>query len=95
MPDTLTPLPGPLPTVANADLLAEWDLKTVDFGSAAPGDDCSAALPVGKENQLYRGCSCTYTLSLSVGDKTVTQTVFDYIIHHPSTSIPIKITNDL
>jgi hypothetical protein len=90
VPDVLTPTP----TVADADLLAEWDLSTLDAGKSPTGK-CSAPLPAGDENKLYRGCSCTYTLSLGVSDTTVTETVFDYSIHHPSESEPIKIVNDL
>jgi hypothetical protein len=90
VPDTLTPTP----TVADADLLAEWDLATLDAGPA-PAGGCEAPLPPGQENELYRGCACTYTLSLGVSDTTVTETVFDFGLHHPSTSEPIKIVNDL
>lgn len=94
VPDNLFPVPGPLPTVADAELLVEWDLLTLDAGPS-PQDGCDAPLPAGQENKLYRGCACTYTLSLGVADTTVTETVFDYNIHHPSTSEPIKIVNDL
>jgi hypothetical protein len=93
VPDTLTPLPGPLPNDANADLLVEWDLTTLDAGALPGGTTCETAPDVG--NQLYRGCACTFTLSLGVSDKTVTETVGDYYSHHPGTSQPIKIINDL
>lgn len=85
---------SPTPTTADASLLAEWDLSTLDAG-AAPPPGCSAPLPAGKDNDLYRGCSCTYTLSLGVSDTTLTETAFDLDLHHPSTSEPIKIVNDL
>jgi hypothetical protein len=91
VPDVLTPTP----TAADADLLAEWDLTTLDAGPAPAGGGCDSPLPAGEENDLYRGCSCTYTLTLGVSDKTVTETVFDYSLHHPSESEPIKIVNDL
>ena len=90
VPDVLTPAP----TVADADLLAEWDLTTLDAGPA-PAGGCGSPLPAGQENDLYRGCSCTYSLTLGVSDTTVTETVFDYGLHHPSQTEPIKIVNDL
>lgn len=94
VPDTLTIVPGPLPTAADADLLVEWDLTTLDAGPS-PSGKCDAPLPAGSENKLYRSCACTYTLSLGVSDKTVTESVGDYNLHHPGTSLPIKIINDL
>jgi hypothetical protein len=95
VPDTLTVVPGPLPTDADANLLAEWDLTTLDAGSLPIGTNCETAPVPPDPNQLYRDCACTYTLSLSVSDNTVTETVGDYSFHHPSTSQPIKIVNDL
>lgn len=93
VPNTLTIVPGPLPTAADADLLVEWDLKqTLDMGMKG---DCDASIPHPNENKLYRKCSCTYTLSLEVSDKTVTESVSDYNIHHRITYQPIKIVNDL
>ncbi len=92
VPDTLAIVPTP----ADAELLAEWDLATLDTGTPPPPPaGCEAPLPPGQENRLYRGCECTYTLSLGVNDTTVTETIFDYNLHHPSTSQPIKIVNDL
>jgi hypothetical protein len=93
VPDTLTPLPGPMAGDVNADLLVEWDLTTLDAGPLPVKETCESAPDVG--NKLYRTCACTYTLSLGVNDKTVTETIFDYNLHHPSTSEPIKIVNDL
>lgn len=87
-------VPNTLPVMGLPDLLAEWDLTTLDAG-VAPGGDCGTPLPPGQLNKLYRHCSCTYTLSLGVDDTTVSETVYDYGIHHPSTSQPIKIVNDL
>jgi hypothetical protein len=94
VPDTLSPLPGPMAGVVNADLLVEWDLTTLDAGSlpaVPPGVTCESAPDVG--NKLYKTCSCTYTLRLSVSDTTVT--VSDVSLHNPTTSQPIKIINDL
>jgi hypothetical protein len=91
VPNFLTPTP----TAADADVLAEWDLTTLDAGPRPGGSTCSSPIPPPNQNQLYRRCSCTYSLSLGVSDTTVTQTVFDYGLHHPSTTIPIKIVNDL
>ena len=92
VPDSLAFSPAPV--AADADLLAEWDLTTLDAG-ASPTGTCGAALPVGQENKLYRHCACEYTLALGVQDKTVTQTVSDYYLHHPGVDLPIKIVNDL
>lgn len=91
VPDTLTPLPGPMAEDVNADLLVEWDLVTLDAGPLPAGDSCETAPDVG--NKLYRKCACTYTLSLGVNDKTVEEGAS--FTHHPSTNKPIKIINDL
>jgi len=86
---------SPTPTVADAAVLAEWDLTTLDAGAKPAGATCSSPIPAPNQNRLYRKCSCTYSLTLGVSDTTVTQTVSDYGLHHPSTTIPIKIVNDL
>jgi hypothetical protein len=93
VPSALT-FPGPtfLPLDADADVLAEWDLTTLDAG-ASPTGKCDAPLPAGSEHELYRGCSCTYTLGLGVNDKTVEEG--SSFVHHPSVNMPIKIVNDL
>jgi hypothetical protein len=92
VPDTL----AIVPTTADADLLAEWDLTTLDEGSHAPGGDCTAPFPpMTDPNTLYRGCACEFTLSLGVSDTTLTESVGAYAAHHPSTEQPIKIVNDL
>lgn len=91
VPDTLTPLPGPMAEVVNADLLVEWDLTTLDAGALTGEDTCETAPDVG--NKLYRNCACTYSLSLGVNDKTVEEG--SSYIHHPSLTIPIKVINDL
>jgi hypothetical protein len=91
VPDTLAPLPGPMAEDVNADLLVEWDLTTLDAGPLLGEDTCETAPDVG--NKLYRKCACTYTLRLGVNDKTVEEGAS--FTHHPSTSKPIKIINDL
>lgn len=84
-----------VPTSMNADLLAEWNLSALDAGPA-PAAGCAAPLPPGvSANALYRGCSCTYDLSLGVRDKTITESVGEYSLHHPSVTQPLKIVNDL
>jgi hypothetical protein len=87
-------VPNTLPVLGPPDLLAEWDLTNLDAGPA-PGGDCGARMGPGQENMLYRTCSCTYELTLDVRDTTVTETIYDSNIHHPSVSRPIKIINDL
>lgn len=86
--------PGPtfLPTDADADVLAEWNLTTLDAGPSPTGK-CDAPLPGGSEHKLYRSCACTYIMSLGVNDKTVEEGASS--IHHPSIDLPIKIINDL
>ncbi|HKO44670.1 MAG TPA: hypothetical protein VJU84_15430 [Pyrinomonadaceae bacterium] len=81
-----------LPTDADADVLADWDLTTLDAGPSPTGK-CDAPLPGGHEHELYRGCSCTYILALGVNDKTVEEGSTS--VHHPSIDLPIKLVNDL
>jgi hypothetical protein len=83
-----------IPVDADADLLVEWDLTTLDAGPLPGGGHCDTTpLPAGQENRLYRGCACTYTLYLGVSDNTVTES--DWGTHNPTTNQPIKIINDL
>lgn len=90
VPNTLAIIPAD----ADAELLVEWDLATLDAGPLPVGGACDTTpLPAGMENKLYRRCACTYTLSLSVSDNTVTES--DWWLHNPTTSQPIKIVNDL
>jgi len=90
VPNVLIFPPGH-PNAGDADVLAEWDLTTLDAG-VSPGD-CN--MPAPPLNQLYRGCSCTYTLELGVSDNTVTDTSSDAALHNPTMEVPIKIVNDL
>lgn len=91
VPDTL----AIVPTVADADLLVEWDLTALDAGPA-PAGGCEAPLPGGvSPNALYRGCACAYDLALGVTDTTITESIGAYVAHHPSVQQPIKIVNDL
>jgi len=88
--------PGPtfMPTPADADELAIWDLTTLDEGVPPPTGDCDDPLPAGHEHNLWRGCACTYNLDIGANDATKEEGASS--IHHPSPpSIPIKIINDL
>ena len=93
VPNNLSPVPGPLPTPADADVLAEWDLTGLDAGNPATPGDCSN--PSGSPHSLYRGCECTFLLTLRVNDTTITQTGSEYNIHHPFRQESLKIINDL
>jgi hypothetical protein len=82
-----------VPTTANADLLAEWNLAPLDAGPKPAGGSCTSPLPPGvSSNALYRGCSCAYELSLAVNDTTIASSDG---VHNPSVSQPIKIVNDI
>ena len=101
VPSPLT-FPGPtfMPTDASADELAVWDLTTLDAGPlpiADPGPPpkphtCESAPSAG--HKLYRGCACTYTVTMNADDKTIEESNSGY--HHSQTPpVPIKIINDL
>lgn len=65
VPDLPAAPPVAVPTDADAGVLAEWDLETLDAGpSPSPG----SAAPNSK---LYRGEECTFTLRLFATDTTV------------------------
>jgi hypothetical protein len=82
-----------VPTSADADVLAEWDLTTLDAGPQPAGGGCESPLPpLVSPNALFRGCSCAYDLSLSVSDTTLSN---ETGVHSPSVTQPIKIVNDL
>lgn len=94
VPAALT-FPGPtfMPTPADADELAVWDLTTLDAGPSPTGK-CEAPLPPGSEHKLWRNCACTYNLMMGASDKTVEEGASS--VHHPSIPpIPLKIINDL
>jgi hypothetical protein len=91
VPNSLAFVPPAHPDAGDAGVLAEWDLTTLDAGVST--GDCNTPPP--PTNQLYRGCSCTYTLQLGVSDNTVTNTASDEDLHNPTMEIPIKIVNDL
>ena len=91
VPNSLAFVPPAHPDAGDAGVLAEWDLTTLDAG-VSPGDCNTPPPPL---NQLYRGCSCTYTLLLSVSDNTVTNTASDADLHNPTMEVPMKIVNDL
>ena len=93
VPNIVPILPGPLPTDADAGVLADWDLTTLDAG-VSPTGKCDEPLPAGSEHKLYRKCECTYTLNMQVDDKTVEEGASS--IHHPQIApVPIKVINDL
>lgn len=78
--------PVATPTDADADVLAEWDLTSLDAGPA-PSPYTPPTDP-----QLYRGESCSYTLRLYVTDNTVVnESTTHYIWDHEA----VKIINDL
>jgi hypothetical protein len=97
VPNIVPILPGPLPTDADAGVLADWDLSSLDAGDSPaipPTSPCDALLPPGAEHKLYRKCECTYTLNMQVDDRTVEEGASS--IHHPQIPpVPIKIINDL
>jgi hypothetical protein len=76
--------PVPIPTVADAGELAQWDLTQLD--AATPS-------PVDAANKIPRGGSCTYTLQLFVTDTTAVNdnSTTHYVYHQ----VPVKIINDL
>lgn len=93
VPNIVPILPGPLPTDADAGVLAEWDLTTLDAG-IPPATVGKCDNPVGFEHKLYQKCECTYTVNMQVDDKTVEEGASS--THHPQIPpIPIKIINDL
>lgn len=79
------------PADADADVLAEWNLNTLDAGTKPTGvNGCPD--PTGNEHSLYRGCECTYNLTLSVSDYTVGN---ETGVHNTYDSESMKIINDL
>ncbi len=77
--------PVATPTDADADELAQWDLKQLDA-------DASPATSVDPANKIHRGESCTYTLQLFVTDTTVVNEGTTHYVYYP---VPVKIINDL
>ena len=84
------PLTGAVPTVADAKILAEWDLTTLDAGPSPTPGQCPS--PAGNPHGLHRGCECTYIVSLSASDTTISS---EYGVHNPSDFEALKIINDL
>ena len=93
VPNNLAPVPGPLVADADADVLVEWDLTSLDAGTSPIAGECG--VPAGSPHQLYRDCECTYTLKLAVGDSTITQTTVEHNKHNPRRFESIKVINDL
>jgi hypothetical protein len=93
VPNILAPVPGPLPTDADADVLVEWDLTSLDAGAPPTPGDCG--IPPGNPHSLYRGCECTYLLRLAVRDTTITQSTSEHNLHNPIRLESVKVINDL
>jgi len=84
------PLIGPVPGVADAGILAEWDLTTLDAGPSPVHGTCP--LPAGNPHGLHRGCECTYRITLGVSDFTVGS---EPGVHNTNDIEAVKIINDL
>lgn len=83
-------LTGAVPTAAaNADLLVEWDLSSLDAGVT---EETGCPNPLANPHGLFRGCECTYNLYLSVSDYTASD---EAGIHQTSDTESLKIINDL
>lgn len=93
VPNNLSPAPGPLVADADAGVLADWDLTGLDAGNQPSPGDCSN--PGSAPHSLYRGCECTYILTLGVSDTTITQNTGEHNIHNPVRQEAVKIINDL
>jgi len=78
--------PVPIPTDAQAGELAIWDITSLDAGTA-PNPYVPAADPL-----IYRGESCTYTISLFVTDVTILN---ESTTHYVYDTQSVKIINDL
>ncbi|WP_428634943.1 hypothetical protein [Sedimenticola sp.] len=78
--------PVAVPGDADAEVLAEWDLTSLD-GGIAPSPYTPPADPL-----LYQGESCSYTVRLFVTDTTV---VNESTTHHIWDYEAVKIVNDL
>jgi len=76
-----------IPTVADAAVLARWDLTTLDAGSLQ-NPYIPPAYP-----KIYRGESCTYNLQLFVTDSTAVND--NGGSNHDYHQVPVKIVNDL
>jgi hypothetical protein len=93
VPNTLAPVPGPLPTDADADTLAVLDLTTLDAGASPQPGKCPN--PAGHPHHLHRGCECTYIITLHASDTTKTQSTAEHNKHNRTHKEAIKIVNDL
>jgi hypothetical protein len=90
VPNALDFVPGPLPAVTDADVLADWDLTALDAGpSPTPG---TCPLP-SDPNRLYRGCACTYVVRVDASDTTLVPYGSGH--HDAWEEQPIKIVNDM
>ncbi|MEN8225609.1 MAG: hypothetical protein ABFS05_09655 [Bacteroidota bacterium] len=80
--------PVTIPTDADAEALAIWDLTTLDQGGIAPSPYVDAPDPL-----IYRGESCTYTIRLYVKDNSIVS--HDHDGHERWHFESVKIINDL
>jgi hypothetical protein len=78
--------PFPVPTAADADELAQWNLSALDAG-AIPNPYVAPPQP-----KIYRGEACSYDLQLFVTDTSV---VNEGTTHYTYHQVPLKIINDL
>ena len=86
-----------IPEEKDGDILAEWDLGSLDAGADPNAGSVdpkrpACSTPPSDPNALYRGCACTYILSLSVHDNTSSDEV---VVHHPTHDQSLKIVNDV
>lgn len=79
---------GSVPGGADADVLVEWDLAELDAGTS-PLPGCSNP---PAPHELYRGCECTYTITLHVSDFTLGT---EPGVHSTYDIEAVKIINDL
>ena len=84
------PLTGAVPAVADAKILAEWDLSTLDGGASPTPGTCPS--PAGNPHGLHRGCECTYIITLNVSDFTIGS---EPGVHSTYDLEAVKIINDL
>lgn len=91
VPSALAPVPTDTDAALDTYVLADWDLTSLDAGTLPAGESCGSSEPTDP-NHLYRGCSCTFDLTLGVGDWTDSD---ELGVHNPSETQPLKIVNDI
>jgi hypothetical protein len=91
VPNALTPVPTDTDPGLDNYVLADWDLTSLDAGTLPLGGSCGLSEPPDP-NHLYRGCSCTFDLTLGVSDWTDSD---EPGVHDPTVTQPLKIVNDI